>query len=515
MILTLKQLIDFCEKKKTFSYSNIENPIVVSIPANFEYDSLTEGLMFGRVKVCHTLLNRNGSFISEENMRKAMPSLKYRPFLGHIHQLDDGTYDFHAHDMEILTDDNGNETINYIEKQIGAFTAKEPFLEYDEENDKTYVISEVAIPKDYTKAVEIIERKNGTKVSCEIAINEMSYNAKEKYLDIIDFVFLGATALGCEKDGTPIGEGMLGSRCDLQEFTLKEQNPYEVEDEQLNNLIERLAKVEETLASFNIQENSKEGGNMVDKLQELLEKYSKTREDLTFEIEGLSDEELEAKFKEEFDEVPASNEKENKEIKFSKVFGEKVVDFEISHEDIRYALYELIAQFDEEDNACYFIQSVFDDRFVMEDWYTETLYGCKYKVEDNNVSLDGDRYKLFKEYLTESEKTVLDEMRSNYSAIQTELNTYKKAELEAQKNKIFEDEAYSQYLDTDEFKQLIKDKDSYSLDELKDKAEITFAKCVKQKGTFSTDKKNNTERHMFSKATSKPKKKKPYGNIFA
>lgn len=44
------------------------------------------------------------------------------------------------------------------------------------------------------------------------------------------------------------------------------------------------------------------------KLNELLEKYAKTMEDITFDMEGLSDEELEAKFQEVFGEEAPSEE---------------------------------------------------------------------------------------------------------------------------------------------------------------------------------------------------------------
>lgn len=49
-----------------------------------------------------------------------------------------------------------------------------------------------------------------------------------------------------------------------------------------------------------IEEPTK-GGNQTLKLNELLEKYSKTVEDLDFDYESMSDEELEAKFAELFE----------------------------------------------------------------------------------------------------------------------------------------------------------------------------------------------------------------------
>ena len=115
------------------------------------------------MKVCHTQTNRNGSHISDSNMEKAMPTLKYRPILAYIHELEDGTKDFYAHNMEIVENEDGESEINYIEKQVGCFTADDPWLEYDKDMDKTYVMAYAVIPEDYTEAADIIRRKNGSK----------------------------------------------------------------------------------------------------------------------------------------------------------------------------------------------------------------------------------------------------------------------------------------------------------------------------------------------------------------
>ena len=198
-ILTLDQLIKFCEDNKFYNFNSKDSgyTLSVQIPGQLSFDSdSTQGLLFTKVKTCHTLLNRNGSYVSENNMKNAMPSLKYRPLLGYIHQLDSGEYDFHTHDIEVEQDEDGNDYLVYAEKQIGTFTADEPYLEYDKDMDKTYVIATAAIPEDYTMAADIIRRKNGTKVSCELCINSMSYNAKEKYLELEDFYFSGVTCLG-------------------------------------------------------------------------------------------------------------------------------------------------------------------------------------------------------------------------------------------------------------------------------------------------------------------------------
>lgn len=74
----------------------------------------------------------------------------------------------------------------------------------------------------------------------------------------------------------------------------------------MSELQERLEKLE---ACFNKKQNipvktiSKEGGidNKMTKFEELLTKYNKTVEDITFDYEKMSDEELEVKFTEMFD----------------------------------------------------------------------------------------------------------------------------------------------------------------------------------------------------------------------
>ena len=122
-LMTFDDLYEFfVEQNKTFNFNSKESgtPIVVSLPGVFAAtDDNMPGLLKLKIKVCHTELNRNGSFISKENMEKGMPTLKYRPILAYIHELEDGTKDFYAHNMEIVESENGESEINYIEKQVG------------------------------------------------------------------------------------------------------------------------------------------------------------------------------------------------------------------------------------------------------------------------------------------------------------------------------------------------------------------------------------------------------------
>ena len=544
-ILTLDSLYQFfVEQNKTVNFSSKEagTPIVVTTNGYFETNE-TEmpGMLKLELKVCHTETNRNGSHISTENMEKAMPTLKYRPILAYIHELEDGTKDFYAHNIEVVENEDGETDIVYIEKQVGCFTADEPWLKYDKKNDKTYVHAYAVIPEGYTEAADIIRRKNGTKVSCELVINELSYNAKEKYLDLTDFYFGGTTLLGCDEDGNQIGEGMLGARADISDFCHKEPI-YTYQDK----MIEVLEKLNITLSNFNTNTTQKGGNEM--KFEELLAKYGKTAEEVTFETEGLSDEELEAKFAEAFDgdddtgegdgegddidgdnsgdgdgEGDDGNDGEGEDTgdgepeKFTKIFT-----VELSHDDIRNALYVLIRQYETEDEY-YYIREVFDSYFVMHDWYNNKIYKQSYVVDGEDVALDGDRVEVFEILVTKEEKDALDALKENYSALEGKYNelkefkdNYDAAEVKAKKDAILAREEYSVLAEDEAFKSLIADAEKFGIDEVEAKAKAIFADYVIRTGTFSksTEEVKNTKSIgiNFNKAESK---KGPYGNLFA
>ena len=540
-ILTLDSLYQFFveqNKNVNFSSKETQSPIVVTTNGFFETNE-TEmpGMLKLELKVCHTETNRNGSHISQTNMEKAMPTLKYRPILAYIHELEDGTKDFFAHNIEVVENEDGEVDIVYIEKQVGCFTADEPWLQYDEEKDKTYVHAYAVIPEGYTEAADIIRRKNGTKVSCELVINELSYNAKEKYLDLTDFYFGGTTLLGCDEAGNEIGEGMLGARADISDFCHREPT-YTYQDK----MIEVLEKLNVTLSNFNTN-TAQKGGSEMNKFEELLAKYGVTTEEVTFEIEGLSDEELEAKFAEAFDESDAgegdgAGEGENDDNGDDEGTGDdddagegegdgepekftKTFTIELSHDDIRNALYVLIRQYETEDEY-YYIREVFDNYFVMQDWYNNRIYKQGYAVDGEDVSLDGDRVEVFEILVTKDEKDALDALKENYSALEVKYNelkefkdNYDAAELKTQKDSIFAREAYAVLAEDEAFKALVQDAEKFSVEEVEAKAKAIFADHVIKTGEFSTNKEENTTKTLRFNFNKKESKKGPYGNLFA
>lgn len=199
-ILTEDDLLRFCQEQR-FTKFNSEDAgyqLALKVPTTFEIDNAVDdnhrGMMKLKIRIFHTGLNRNKSYVSKASAEKAMNTIADRPVLAAIHQLDDGTWDFKGHEVEIVKNDKGSEELRYIESQVGSFSSTPAFWEHDDDLDKDYVCAYAYVSENYTKTCEIIRAKQGTKNSCELFINDLSYNAKEKYLELNDFYVNGLYA---------------------------------------------------------------------------------------------------------------------------------------------------------------------------------------------------------------------------------------------------------------------------------------------------------------------------------
>ena len=564
-LLYIEDLYDFYSNKykrsTKFSAEKTGEPLVVQVHGrvNFdESDKNKDGLLPVHLQSCHTDLNVNGSNIESSVMEAALQSFSNRPILGYIHKVTtdenpEGQWEFYSHNMH--EDENGD--VVYDEYPIGIIPEScNAQLVYDEEKKKTYCEVDGYIFEEYSKAAEILQREEecSVSVSVELSIRELSYDAKQKFLNIEDFWFSGVTILGKTPQGNEVKPGMTGSNIKLADFSSKNNSLFEDYESKMVELQARIENLE--TACFNKEQSSsvrtlsREGGNKenMTKFEELLAKYNKTVEDVTFDYSELSDEELEAKFAEVFDEYNnadgdnSGDDTTNEPSNDNEGDGENPTEpegttngdnegeyqnfenmtktFEISHDDIRYALYNLLSSYEDADNEWYYITGVYDSYFVYESWDGGKIYGQKYTKDNDNVSFDGERYNLHKEYLTDSEYTEIQEMRSNYSSVVDELNTYKSAEVFADKMTVFNDEAYSEYLDTDEFKALMSEDsvNKYSKEELSEKADATLGKLVKKNKTFSfageTPQKKHVSRVAFNAEKETEDTYKPYGDLF-
>ena len=294
--LTLDDLYLFCKQNDfaSFSSKDFGGPIVVQSFGEFEADNMEDSdLIPVKLQACHTLENRNKSYISDRVMKKALPSFANKPILGYIHQLDDGTWDFYTHNISYVADEESEDgvRVEYDERPIGVIPEScNAHLSYDKEKQKNYVVVNGYIYSLYgNRAIDIIRNNGGkTRASVEIAVNEMSFNAKEDYLEITDFEFLGVTCLGKTPDGEVVEEGMQGANLQLESFTAKHNSMF---GEGYSKIVDLLSNINEKLGQLSYNKFEQKGvESEMSHFEELLAKYGKSVEDIVFEYEGMSDE---------------------------------------------------------------------------------------------------------------------------------------------------------------------------------------------------------------------------------
>ena len=527
-LLTLDDLYRFYSTKKKSMKFNAEKEgynLAVQVKGRFEVvDENEEGLMFCKVKAFHDLGNLNKSYIDTDVLKTKMYSINNRPILADIIEVEDEdgniVKDFNGHSMHINEDED---KIEYIEFPVGHFINPENIeLSYDEEHDRNFVYCDAVIYEEYTDTCDILRRRGGTDVSVELAIRDLAFDCKEKVLKLNDFYVQGCTLLG-----EHVRPGMQGSKLSLKDFAESNNSIFsDMTEEEHSKLIETLERLNTTLSKFNsiddasasTKDYGKEENNNVENNKLLNEEV--TEETTVTETESTEETTVvnEVEETETVEENPEVVEVEEAEVETEETVTEETSEttddtgeaetfevveevknfsktFELSHEDVRSALYGLLAPYEDADNDWYWIVEVYDDHFVYQG-LMGNYWGQKYTKDGDTVAFDGERYELYSEFVTASEKAELESMRSNYSSIQAELNTYKEAKEKADKMSVFEDESYSNYLETDEFKELMSDENikKFSKDELQEKADAALGKLVKKTGTFAMNPEKKEEK---------------------
>lgn len=510
---------------------------------SFNKDTDKDGLVKAHLKAAHVGKNRNRSQITYSSMKKNLKSIKNRPILAYIHQLEiDGeqksVFGWHAmHEGE-------NGEIVYDEIPVGHVpTDAKPELVYDADKDKEYIETDAYLYEGYTKAPEILMDADGQcPVSVEIDVYDFSYDAKEKILNIDDFVFKGITILGYYEDGSTVEPAMEGANISLLNFNVDK-------------------------ATFEIDQNSMKGGkDDMGLFEQLLEQYNVTAEDITFEHDNLTDEELKAKFEEMFgnaeaDPTPESNFEDNpesgdegaegddsegeaepeepetdpepeadegedgaqdddepvKKIDNSIAYSVNGKEFAVSLNDKIYALSTLVNDAYSEADNTYYNVIVYDKELVMVDIWAGSAYRQSYGERAGVFSLKGDRIPVHAIYVTDTEEAEIENMRSKYSAMSDELAKYQQAEEDSRKEAIINSEDWNDISGSAEFAEIKAKASEYSADEIQAKCDallLSYAKSNSKKTHVAKD----TNQHKFSLFRVPEGKSadsnKRYGNIF-
>ena len=527
---TIADLATFCKQNNFASFSSKDygnKPLIVQSVETFEISNDSkDGLMPVALKSCHVGVNRNQSCISEDVMRANMASFKGRPILANIVKTDTGEYEFHSHDVTF----NEDGEMEYLEHPVGVISQiEEPYLEYDKDEDKTYLHVNGHIFTEYSRAAEILERRKTCKCSVEIAVNEMSWNGEEDYLSIDSFTFMGVTILGYEQDGvTEIQEGMKGSKITIDSFSA-DNSMLGINYQE--KMIEVLDKLNTTLSNFN--KNSKEGGDedMDNFENEVVEKVVETEvEETVVEVNEVDETnevgETEVVEETETEETSTSEDGDEEVIVENEEEVEETVDedtkekfeikFELSHDDIRMSLYQLLNAYSEDGYSCAWILEVYDNKFIYEDWTDEgyKFFRQTYSKDGDNVALDGEKVEVFNEWLSKAERDALNELKSQYAKLKEFKDTYDADKLKAEKDAVFASAEYAEIKDSDGFKALIADMDKYSVEEIREKADLLFAAAMKHKFNFAAN--TETEKHSvgININTKQNKKAKAYAGLF-
>lgn len=511
-ILTVEDLLAFCEQNKLYSFDSHKDgyEFVVNIPATFdvkeeETEQHLEGLIPFESKAFHDHVNLNGSNIEEDTFENELPSAHLRPILAHIVETDNGEKDFGAHDFH-KEKRNGETVIIYDEQPIGVIDGSQNEIQFDEEAGVNRAILKGYLWDYCTDALEILDRRGNVACSVELSVRQLGYDADKKVITLISYYVSGLTLLGADKQ-----PGMAGSEFGIVEYSKKEFTYDE-------KLIEVLEKLNNTLSTFKQLEK---GGTTVTKFEELLQKYNKTVEDITFEYEGLTDEELEAKFAEAFEEHEPESEPEQTTVEYSITMGDINRTFSLSLTDKRRAAYRLISNTYDDD--WYDVEMYDDDNYLeMYGWFTGKNYRQKFTRENDTFALEGERVEVFAKYLTQEQLDQVTIKNTEFEALKAENEELKKyksdKEFEIAHNErmaVIAD--YSSIAETEEYKSLLNDIDKYSVEEITEKADAIVGKYARQGKQFSFEKKETPAHQpkVFIKTNENTNNNTPaYGGIF-
>ena len=538
-LLTLEDLVKFCKEQKMFSFSAKDSgyQLCVQVPATFKKKDVESSMfMYVELKAFHTGRNRNRSNVTYDAAKKSLDTFAYKPILANFMTKDNGEEDFTAHDIEM--DEDGN--VVYLEKPVGCFTTDKPWMEKDPDNkDKQYVFANGVIYKEYSHAADIIERKKGTKVSVELIVNEFQYDEENDELLLTDIEISGITLLGTDPDtGDAVEEGMEGARLDIKDFSKSNNSVFEL-TEDVKKFIQD--SINETLNNINSQR--KEENNQMNHFNELLEKYGKTVEEITFAYEGLSDEELDVAFAEAFETAPEPENPENQEdgnqdgetqdeepqsenVEFSVTYKGETKTFAKSLNDKIKEITELInATYGAEDNAFYDCE-VFDETktVLFHDWWNGKHFRQKYGTKEGNLALKGERTEVFVRYLSEDELAALDELNSKFEAVNKnfedaskELALYKE---EPEKIELLSNDDYAKIRSSAEYTELAKRENYFSLsmEDLTQRLDgilLSYAKKDSRETKPEDDDKDNASVKRFGFGPISDNRNSRYGEIFS
>jgi hypothetical protein len=363
--------------------------------------------------------NRNGSYMSKENVEKYSPTLNYCPVVGHIIEATDpGTKETHrymgGHDWTV------DENWEIVDLTVPYGVVVNDTFDYETVNeygvDVEYLTAHVILwTGRYPELKDAIYSDNFW-FNQSMEISPKQYRQLEddsNYVELLEWNYSALCLLGKADDKTSpehtepcfISSSVIPIEFSKAEFALE-----------FKELKEKLS------ACFNY-EGAEKGGNNLNKKEEIMIKYGKTVSDLNFSYEDMTDEEFESKMFDLFG-------KTDEPILFSTTYRQK-------RDALSNALDSVIVK-DLNGNVTeetYFYVEDFDDEYVYveRDHWTVNDYESKYgrftySFDDSNLTatITGEFEEMIKVWLTIEENQQVQEARNSYSKLEQEFLDYKK-----------------------------------------------------------------------------------------
>lgn len=431
----------------------------------------------GNLRIAYTGKNRNGSFISKASFESAIPSMYGCPVVAnYMREIDE----IGSHDGEIVETPDGDLKYVNITQPVGFVPPGAKYWWETLEDDGVihqYLNTEVILWK-RQEAYDKIKENGITRHSMEISV--IDGEMQDDYYQINEFEFTAFCLLGTAEP------------C-FESSALFTFNKNEMQD-QLNEMFKEF----KLAFSSNLTEKE-EHPEMI--LQELLDKYNLTVEDLDFEYENLSDEELTAKFAELYDakkdEEPDEEPEEDPEDEPEEDIEEpSEEDDDEDDKTKKFALESILRG-----NLC---KTIYDKEVVEDAWgsypryfmwdydadlhevYFQdalddwNLYGAPYEEDGDDVVIDFEakkRKKLAVVDYVEGEASMshvdtyaafIQRYENTCNALNERIAEYEAKNHQMEANKLFE-EFEEQLSDSEEFQALKSSVADYSIEELEEK----------------------------------------------
>ena len=416
--------------------------------------------------------NRNGSYMSKENIEKALPTLNYCPVVGHIIEYTDNDGNkrryIGGHDYEI--DDNWefkNLTVPYgvvVENSYDWETVNE----YG--TDVEYLTANAILwTGRYPELKECIYSDDTWfNQSMEINIGEGKYRPLDEdsnYTEFLEWDYSALCLLGKADENSTNGH------TDSSEHT----EPCFISS--------RVLPVEFEKSEFEMIMTE-----MKQKLSQCFDNQSSNSEvDNKDKIDGKEDEVVENEKEEVIETVEEVNEEDTEEVVENTT--EETPDAEVN----------------EDTNTESENEEVQEDETVVEASVEETVEETVEMSELDSLKAEYEEYKNTHSH-TNEEYEELKKYRDDAEFEKTH----------AERENILADDKYSVLSENEAFAELKKNMDNYSLADLEKEAKVIFADHVASVGTFSyAGKDNKVSKITFSKKETKSKEKsKAYSTLF-